>query len=1075
MAREVISGRHQPNKSWDGAHKFGPKKDDTWANLHGWVQIFSSGDKTPNGGGNGIIPVALREFYKKYNLNPCITSVKLTVDPKKFTIDYEFIIEESPDGNAYVGFSSWGGASGGYPKKLPPSSHAYSNYRKEYKGAEQRHKGTIIKDVIDFYIPGGFRQIFFQFTWPEKYPNLPKSANAKTGTVGVTIGPSGSPKDLPEYNGVLVQTTSVAPSVGQVDGPGTTGTSGSTGPVGDIPSTPPAGSVEDDIKNGNVKIKLVKKSGPGELMGIVEFTSYFGEAVIEGLQFDEPGEYVIQAVPSDPNVRPAEFTIVVIGDPNPESVVKPVEKPVEGSRPIIAQIDKPSISLKPINFEILNSDAQLNIETAKGIGLTPFLWYNGYQIKVADIKSLSLFHEGLTPCTQVQFSDSAGIIKKDGFPLSDTTFEIFLNSGSDLIKSVHMKFKVKDFQQNKTGDAYTMTGQIDLKSYHRINFKSYKGTSFEVLREISKELELGFNSNIQNTNDSMNWFNAGKKYRDFISKIVESSYIDDQSFVMSYIDFYYCFNYVDLEKEWRRDISSDVGVSNGTLGQLSDSKTEDKIGGLVLSNDGSYQGTDLYFSTYKVRNNSTSKSLEEGQKTVTKFYDKNKKSFLIFDVEGQTTPGSDKIILKGKPGESEELNDNYRTVYGGKIDLDNSHGNFKYAKTQNERNLNELNKISVDIEMVLANFNLYKFQKIKILFSNPSQTVTNPDITQQRISGDWMIIDIVYNWTGGKLKQNLVCVRKELEKTDEEKSQQTTNLPPETKTDEKNEEVKITPANSQFEPGETYTVKDKDGKIYFVTIEKILENGNEVQGFAIEEVKVVPPPPAADNSGSGGDGSGGDGSGSGGSGGDGSGGSGGSGGDSTQSIEEVPYKPGKASKSPPAEVIKAMKDYGITSALEQAHFLAQCAHESGQFQWKREFTSSKDPDFLKYEGREDLGNTQPGDGKRYKGRGYIQITGRANYTAYNKYLKSKGINDDVVANPALLEGKFAADCSVWFWKIAGPKGVKNFPRKANEGATDSVVTKISKWVNGGENGLKDRLEKFGYYWSVLKKDGKDYL
>jgi putative chitinase len=185
--------------------------------------------------------------------------------------------------------------------------------------------------------------------------------------------------------------------------------------------------------------------------------------------------------------------------------------------------------------------------------------------------------------------------------------------------------------------------------------------------------------------------------------------------------------------------------------------------------------------------------------------------------------------------------------------------------------------------------------------------------------------------------------------------------------------------------------------------------------------------------------------------------------------EMVKYKPGKPSKSPPADVIKAMKDYGIKSALERAHFLAQCAHESGQFAWKREFASGK-----AYEGRKDLGNTQTGDGVRYKGRGYIQITGRANYTSYNTYLKSKGIKDDVVANPELLEGKFAADCSVWFWSVAGPKGVKNFPKKANEGAGMDIVTKISRWVNGGDNGLADRKEKFTYYWSVLEKNPSSY-
>jgi hypothetical protein len=179
-------------------HKFAAQ-DASWAGLHGWAQFVTNP-------GSGKVGKALVNFYKTYNLNPCITSVKLTVDPIKFTVAYEFTIEESPDGNAYVGMSSWGGASGGYPNRNmdKPASHAYSNYKKEYDGAKKNHPGTIIKDLIDFYFPGGFRQIFFQYTYPSKYPNLPKSPGLKEGTVGVTIGSAGSPKGLPEYNGKTV-------------------------------------------------------------------------------------------------------------------------------------------------------------------------------------------------------------------------------------------------------------------------------------------------------------------------------------------------------------------------------------------------------------------------------------------------------------------------------------------------------------------------------------------------------------------------------------------------------------------------------------------------------------------------------------------------------------------------------------------------------------------------------------------------------------------------------------------------------------------------------------------------------
>jgi predicted chitinase len=187
-----------------------------------------------------------------------------------------------------------------------------------------------------------------------------------------------------------------------------------------------------------------------------------------------------------------------------------------------------------------------------------------------------------------------------------------------------------------------------------------------------------------------------------------------------------------------------------------------------------------------------------------------------------------------------------------------------------------------------------------------------------------------------------------------------------------------------------------------------------------------------------------------------------------QEVREAPKSPSnKPQKDPPKDLIKAMKEYGITSPLEKAHFLAQTSHESGRFQYKEEIASGK-----AYEGRKDLGNTQPGDGVRFKGRGYIQVTGRANYTKYNQYLKSKGITDDVIKNPSLVATKYAADVSAWYWAIFGPLFSKKFPKKAKEGDTLVVINKIGSWINGKNppNGDQDRIAKFNYYWGILKNN-----
>lgn len=180
--------------------------------------------------------------------------------------------------------------------------------------------------------------------------------------------------------------------------------------------------------------------------------------------------------------------------------------------------------------------------------------------------------------------------------------------------------------------------------------------------------------------------------------------------------------------------------------------------------------------------------------------------------------------------------------------------------------------------------------------------------------------------------------------------------------------------------------------------------------------------------------------------------------------EETGLKP-KPSKIPPPALIQAMRDYGIKDPKERAHFLAQCSHESGGFAWTKEFASG-----AAYEGRKDLGNTEPGDGKRFKGRGYIQITGRANYTKYNQHLLSKGIKDDVVTNPGLVATKFAADSACYWWKFLS----RDITSLALAGTSDANVKKVSKRVNGGYNGLADRIGRFKGYWGEISKDSSKY-
>jgi predicted chitinase len=134
---------------------------------------------------------------------------------------------------------------------------------------------------------------------------------------------------------------------------------------------------------------------------------------------------------------------------------------------------------------------------------------------------------------------------------------------------------------------------------------------------------------------------------------------------------------------------------------------------------------------------------------------------------------------------------------------------------------------------------------------------------------------------------------------------------------------------------------------------------------------------------------------------------------------------------------RAMKEANISTPERKAAFIAQLAHESGGFKYNQEIASG-----AAYEGRRDLGNTQPGDGKRFKGRGYIQLTGRANYAAAGKAL---GL--DLVNNPELAaKPENAARVAAWYWNSRG------LNKLADQGNFDG----ITKRINGGYNGKADR-------------------
>jgi len=181
-----------------------------------------------------------------------------------------------------------------------------------------------------------------------------------------------------------------------------------------------------------------------------------------------------------------------------------------------------------------------------------------------------------------------------------------------------------------------------------------------------------------------------------------------------------------------------------------------------------------------------------------------------------------------------------------------------------------------------------------------------------------------------------------------------------------------------------------------------------------------------------------------------------------------------------AQIPDTVAKFQINTPLRLAHFLAQCGHESGNFKvvtenlnysvdglkkiFPRYFPENLSESYARkpeliaskvYANRMGNGDETSKEGWKFRGRGYIQLTGKNNYTEFGK-----AINEDIVSNPDLVATKYPLLSAAWFFS-------KNCLKKCDVGATDEAVTAVTKCVNGGTIGLEDRKKHFKEYYALL--------
>lgn len=410
-----------------------------------------------------------------------------------------------------------------------------------------------------------------------------------------------------------------------------------------------------------------------------------------------------------------------------------------------------------------STDTKVVEDNANQIGKYPYVYINGLVIQYNDIISLLLFNSKFLPEIELQFRDPTNKIIDPLFPVDDEIVSIFIQSNSELLMPVRMDFKITNFNIIKEDNdiSYMLTGVLNVSNLFYTPFSSYNMTSYNVLKKLSEESELGFCSNIKDTDDKMSWINPSETNLDFITEILKFAYLSQDAFLWAYIDFYYNLVYVDIEQLLNEDIKDNKQLANK---RVFDYNQVDDLEDLIMTNHPDKNGSSLYINKYNLLNSSTFVNLNQGYHAFVYYHDTNTTLIykILLDSISHSGKDNDQVIMKGKIGDFKTLYaNNINNVFMGKQDSDNVHEKFLYANQQNSNNLNFLQKVKMKVVLNSTNFNLYRLQLLQLNLYKTGE-LDNPDAQNldkeydsklnKALSGNWLITGI--NYTFSKQKGN---------------------------------------------------------------------------------------------------------------------------------------------------------------------------------------------------------------------------------------------------------------------------------------------------------------------------------
>ena len=424
---------------------------------------------------------------------------------------------------------------------------------------------------------------------------------------------------------------------------------------------------------------------------------------------------------------------------------------------------------EPKGTNTLDEDVSFKVSETAGDNY-PMVDINGYLFKEEEILYVEFTESGILPTIRVTILDANGTFTNKYYPTSNALMKVYIKSKNENLKAIRCDFLITDIRGNSSSSitsgssdgrnvTYSVTGKLNVPLLTNTEISSHKGTSFNVLNEMSKNINLGFATNEISTDDDMVWIQPNNTNIECMMDITSHAYKDENSFYTSYIDRYYNFTFVNLYNMMSQNSDTDAAYYE----MVHDHEAWYKAGGHEkvdsktdtvpnqLSNKSDFRGSMFYITKYSMKSNQGKIMMSVPMNEHIYYYDYNisdnpSDKFIEYDIHSHDT-------MKSK----EEINNNHTNEWLG-MDSGNIHDNYFFAEKFNYRNLMEMNKTNMIAEMEGVNLNLLRGMRIPVSIwregldsefsDDPSSQKDMEDTSGEKLKDEVLQIELDRNLTG---------------------------------------------------------------------------------------------------------------------------------------------------------------------------------------------------------------------------------------------------------------------------------------------------------------------------------------